>query len=107
MINRKITKTVNAHFTEEDATPATYKLAHSGIKFDLALLDPPRSGAKELMEALVELNPARLIYISCDPPSLSRDIAILANGGYSVNGIKTFDMFPQTSHMEVIASLSK
>ncbi len=76
-------------------------------KFDLIVLDPPREGAKEIIDGLVGLSPAKIIYISCDPATLSRDLKRLDELGYKVVKVRPFDMFPQTFHIESIAMLCK
>jgi 23S rRNA (uracil1939-C5)-methyltransferase len=76
-------------------------------KFDLIVLDPPREGAKEIIDGLVGLSPAKIIYISCDPATLSRDLKRLDELGYKVVKVRPFDMFPQTFHIESIALLCK
>ena len=70
------------------------------------VLDPPRAGAgKEVIDQLVFLRPARIIYVACDPVSLARDLKNLMAGGYRLEQIKAFDLFPHTHHFETIASL--
>jgi tRNA/tmRNA/rRNA uracil-C5-methylase (TrmA/RlmC/RlmD family) len=70
------------------------------------VLDPPRAGAgKAVIDQLLFLRPAKIIYVACDPVSLSRDLKILIAGGYQLEQIKAFDLFPHTHHFETIASL--
>lgn len=76
-------------------------------KFDLIVLDPPREGAKEIIEGLVELSPTKVIYVSCDPATLARDLKKFSELGYKVVKVRPFDMFPQTFHIESIALLCK
>lgn len=76
-----------------------------GDKFDLVILDPPREGAKELLKALGELSPEKIIYVSCDPSTLARDLKMLADVGYRLMKIRPFDMFPHTYHIESLALL--
>lgn len=74
---------------------------------DSALLNPPRGGCERIfLEALLTLKPAKIVYISCDPATLARDVAILTAGGYTLNVVTPLDMFPQTAHVESIACLS-
>jgi len=75
--------------------------------FDTVVLDPPREGAKAILASLYDLKPARIIYVSCDPATQARDIAMLYKNGYSLNSLKLFDMFPQTCHIESIALLER
>ena len=70
------------------------------------VLDPPRSGAgKAVVAALAELRPAQLIYVACDPVALARDVGLLAARGYRLSAIRAFDLFPNTHHVEAVATL--
>lgn len=76
--------------------------------YDAALLDPPRAGAKALCERLAQMQSLqRIVYVSCNPQTLIRDIDILARGGFRVERAALVDMFPQTGHIEAIALLSR
>jgi 23S rRNA (uracil1939-C5)-methyltransferase len=72
---------------------------------DLVLMDPPRLGAKPAIPLLLQLRPRRLVYVSCDPQTLARDLRQLAAGGYVVEQVEAYDMFPQTFHVEAVARL--
>ncbi len=96
---------VVARVLECDAAAAMKSTARGSI--DLVVLDPPREGAHEVARALPVLAPARIVYVSCDPGSLARDLAILAGGGYAVDAVRAFDMFPKTAHVEVVAQLTR
>lgn len=75
---------------------------------DLVLLDPPRAGAGvEVCNLLARLNPRRIVYVSCDPATLGRDLAALIQSGYRLHRLQCVDMFPQTYHMETIAVLER
>ena len=78
-----------------------------GDKFDLVILDPPREGAKGILKALGLLSPRKIIYVSCDPPTLARDLKTLTEIGYKLIKIRPYDMFPQTYHIESLALLSR
>ncbi len=72
---------------------------------DLVLIDPPRLGAKPAIPLLLALRAPRLVYVSCDPNTLARDLRTLVDGGYRVRSVEGYDMFPQTYHVEAVAQL--
>lgn len=76
-----------------------------GQPVDLLVLDPPRTGAKELMPALLKLAPGRILYVSCDPATLARDAEVLVLGGYRPTRAVPMDLMPQTAHIEVLLEL--
>jgi 23S rRNA (uracil1939-C5)-methyltransferase len=80
---------------------------HRRAKFDLVILDPPREGARDILEDLLKLSPKRMIYVSCNPSTLARDLKSLTEKDYKLEKICPFDMFPQTFHIESVASLRK
>jgi 23S rRNA (uracil1939-C5)-methyltransferase len=69
------------------------------------VLDPPRTGAKGIERDLAELQAEKLLYISCNPTTLARDLAALTQQGYSLRTVQPVDLFPQTFHVEAIATL--
>ncbi|QHC67268.1 TRAM domain-containing protein [Rathayibacter sp. VKM Ac-2759] len=72
------------------------------------VLDPPRSGAgRAVTDALIELAPAQLVYVACDPVALARDVGSLTAGGYELERLDGFDLFPHTSHVEAVARLTR
>jgi tRNA/tmRNA/rRNA uracil-C5-methylase (TrmA/RlmC/RlmD family) len=72
------------------------------------VLDPPRSGAlPEVLAGIVRLNPARIVYVSCDPATLARDLNVLLADGFALHNVRGFDMFPQTHHVETVATLTR
>ncbi len=74
-------------------------------QYDTVLLDPPRTGAREVATKLAETGPTRIVYVSCDPATLARDVRTLVAGGYRLEALSAFDMFPQTPHVESLAVL--
>lgn len=69
----------------------------------IVLLDPPRTGAAELMEPIMRLHPPRVVYVSCDVATLARDLRMLCAERYRINGVRAFDFFPNTHHVEIVA----
>ena len=82
-------------------------LAAEGQRFDCVIIDPPRQGAPALASSLAALTRKRLIYISCDPATLCRDLGELTHAGFAIKRLQPVDMFPQTHHIETIALLEK
>lgn len=76
-------------------------------RYDLAVIDPPRAGAKAALGPLLALEPKTLALVSCDPTTLARDVAVLLSGGYSVVSLTVFDFFPHTPHVETLAWLER
>jgi 23S rRNA (uracil1939-C5)-methyltransferase len=74
-------------------------------KPDLIVLDPPRTGCKPVLDQVVRLKPQKIVYVSCEPSTFSRDLHLFSERGYSLQGLDLIDMFPQTYHMEVIGLL--
>lgn len=72
---------------------------------DLVLMDPPRLGAKPALPQLLQLRARRLVYVSCDPQTLARDLRTLVDGGYTLEQVEAYDMFPMTFHVEAVARL--
>jgi 23S rRNA (uracil1939-C5)-methyltransferase len=94
----------NARFVEADLSGTGTEGAWTRQQFDLALLDPPRTGAVELLPALGRIAPRRIVYVSCHPGTLARDAALLVREhGYRLASAGVMDMFPHTSHVESMA----
>lgn len=73
---------------------------------DVVVLDPPRAGAgREVMAAVLAMRPRAVGYVSCDPASLARDIRVAVDGGWKLQGLRGFDAFPMTHHIECVAHL--
>lgn len=75
---------------------------------DLLVVDPPRKGLEgQFIDAVLEMKPTKMVYVSCNPATLARDVALLAEGGYSVEKVQPVDMFPQTTHIESVTLLTR
>lgn len=97
----------NTRFLKKPVHKACLELAAAGTQFDIVVIDPPRQGAPGIAKQLVQLTGKRLIYISCDPATLCRDLAQLADQGLHLHKLQPIDMFPQTHHIECVALLEK
>ena len=105
-VNAKINNINNARFICGDASQAAEQLKAEGITPKTIILDPPRKGcAEELLKTVSEINPEKIVYVSCDPATLARDCARLLTLGYEVKQVTPVDMFPRTSHVETVALL--
>ena len=106
--NARLNGIRNCRFEAGDAAEMLEELRDEGTKVDLVVLNPPRKGCDErVLRAATTLGPAGLIYVSCSPETLSRDLNILAGLGYGTRRIQPVDMFPQTTHVENVALLVK
>lgn len=102
-LNARVNNIRNAQFITGDATTIMPKL---GVRPDVIVLDPPRAGCDEkLLLTIAKLKPSRVVYVSCNPATLARDLNILETNGYKTKLIQPVDMFPFTSHVESVALL--
>ncbi len=98
----------NADFFCGDAGQAALRLEEQGIRADVVVVDPPRKGLNgDTIEALHRMSPRRIVYVSCDPATLARDVALLKQRGYVVKSVQAADLFPRCAHVESIVLLSK
>ena len=98
----------NAEFFCGDAGQAALALEAQGIRPDVVIVDPPRKGLNaDTIQALTRFSPKRLVYVSCDPATLARDIAELKKSGYTLKSATAADLFPRCSHVETVVLLSK
>ena len=98
----------NAEFFCGDAGQAALALQRQGVCPDVITVDPPRKGlSADAIEAIARMDPRRLVYISCDPATLARDIALLKERGFTLHCIQAADLFPRCAHVESIAVLSR
>ncbi len=105
--NKKTNNLTNSRFETTDVATGVKDLVEAGEKFDIVLLDPPRTGAAEAVKLIPSLDPEKILYISCDPPTLARDIAYLKKMRFEVVRCRPVDMFPQTYHTESLTLLRK
>ena len=98
----------NAEFFCGDAGQAALDLEAKGIKADVVVVDPPRKGLNaDTIEALHRFAPRRIVYVSCDPATLARDVALLKERGYTLKNAMAADLFPRCAHVESIVTLIK
>jgi len=96
----------NAEFFCGDAGQAALELEKQGIKADVVVVDPPRKGLNaDTIEALHRFSPRRIVYVSCDPATLARDVALLKERGYAVKNAMAADLFPRCAHVESVVCL--
>lgn len=98
----------NARFILADAGQAAKQLAAEGLRPDVITLDPPRKGlSQDVIDAVSEMSPKRVVYVSCDPATLARDLKLLAEKGYAAVEATAVDMFPRCAHVETVCLLSR
>ena len=98
----------NAEFFCGDAGQAALELEKQGIKADVVVVDPPRKGLNaDTIEALSRFAPRRIVYVSCDPATLARDVALLKERGYTLKNAMAADLFPRCAHVESIVCMTK
>ncbi|MBO3376678.1 23S rRNA (uracil(1939)-C(5))-methyltransferase RlmD [Clostridium perfringens] len=107
-INAKENKVENVEFFVGESEVAIPDLINKGVKADVVVVDPPRKGCdKKLLDAITNIDAKKIVYVSCDPSTLGRDLAILEENGYKTLEVQPVDMFPNTSHVENVAKLIK
>lgn len=98
----------NAEFLCADAGAAAAQLAARGLKPDCVVVDPPRKGMyPEAIDAIVSMQPQRIVYVSCDPGTLARDLKLLHERGYAPTAAEAVDMFPHTPHVETVIQMTR
>lgn len=107
-INAKQNGVENAEFIVGKSEEEIPKLIANGIKPEVVVVDPPRKGCeKSLLYAIAEASPRTIVYVSCDPATLGRDLGILSESGYEVVEVQPVDMFPETGHVETVVNLCR
>ena len=108
MDNARRNGIANATFHAADAGEFMEAMAAKGQTADVVVTDPPRAGCSgRFLHSLLKLAPARVVYVSCNPETLARDLYTLTKGGYKVRKMQPVDMFPFTSHVECVVCLTK
>ena len=107
-INAEINQIENIEFIQAKAEVWLPQAYAKGIRADVIVVDPPRKGCdQELLDAMLGMQPERIVYVSCNPSTLARDLAILSAGGYQVQEVQPVDMFPMTAHVETVVLMSR
>ena len=107
-INAKLNGIMNAEFVVGEAEKVMPWWTAQGLRPDVIVVDPPRKGCDEaLLQAMIDMAPKRIVYVSCNPSTLARDLRILEDGGYKTQEVQPVDMFCQTSHVELVALMSR
>lgn len=98
----------NAEFVCGEVEDVLPRYVSSGRRMDVATVNPPRAGvSRSVIDVLCSASPHRIVYVSCNPETLARDLVGLIRGGYKVSNVQPVDMFPQTPHVEVVVKLDK
>lgn len=109
--NAAINRIENAEFfvgAAEEVVPEQYKKSHGKLKADVVTLDPPRKGCDEkLLRTVIQMRPERIVYVSCDPATLARDLRYLCDRGYELKRVRACDMFGNSYHVETVCLLLK
>ncbi|UOQ48960.1 23S rRNA (uracil(1939)-C(5))-methyltransferase RlmD [Gracilibacillus caseinilyticus] len=104
--NAKLNHIDNAEFFVGQAEKVMPWWQAQGLKPDVIVVDPPRKGCDQaLLEAMLAMKPKRIVYVSCNPSTLARDLRVLEDGGYETKEVQPVDMFPQTTHVESVAQI--
>lgn len=106
--NAKLNDLNNAEFFVGKAEEVVLKLYNEGLKADVVVVDPPRKGCdRSVLETITSMNPKRIVYVSCKPSTLARDLKILDELGYKAIEVQPVDMFPHTSHVETVVRIQR
>jgi 23S rRNA (uracil1939-C5)-methyltransferase len=104
--NAELNGIMNVEFEAGEAEVVIPKWYKEGNSADVLVVDPPRKGCDEtFLQTIIEMKPKRVVYVSCNPATLARDLRILEDGGYKTVEVQPVDMFPQTTHVECVAQL--
>lgn len=107
-MNAKDNQITNVEFRQGDAGEFMVKMASKGEKADVVFMDPPRAGSdRKFLSSVVKLGAGRVVYVSCNPETLARDLKYLVKWGYEVRKVQPVDMFPFCGHVETVVLMSK
>ncbi|MDK0812219.1 23S rRNA (uracil(1939)-C(5))-methyltransferase RlmD [Clostridium perfringens] len=107
-INAKENKVENVEFFVGESEVVIPDLINKGVKADVVVVDPPRKGCdKKLLDAITNIDAKKIVYVSCDPSTLGRDLKVLEENGYKTLEVQPVDMFPNTAHVECVALMSR
>ena len=106
--NAQMNEVRNAEFFVGEVEKVIPKLYEEGVKADVVFVDPPRKGCDmTALQTIMDMKPEKVVYISCNPATLARDLKVLTEECFEIKGVKLVDMFPQTGHVESVVLLEK
>ena len=106
--NAILNNITNTEFVCSDAASYASYLSQNNLKPDVIVVDPPRKGCDQItIDSIVKMNPQRIVYVSCDPATLARDLNIFNAKGYETIKVQPVDMFPHSAHVETVVLLSR
>lgn len=106
--NAHLNQMENTEFVVGQAEKVMPTWFNEGLRPDVIVVDPPRKGCDQsALEAMIGMEPKRIVYVSCNPATLARDLRILEDGGYTTKEVQPVDLFPQTTHVECVALLTR
>ncbi|MFZ0445769.1 MAG: 23S rRNA (uracil(1939)-C(5))-methyltransferase RlmD [Bacillus sp. (in: firmicutes)] len=106
--NAALNGITNVEFAVGEAETVIPNWYEEGVQADVLVVDPPRKGCDEkLLQTILSMKPKKVVYVSCNPATLARDLRILEDGGYKTSEVQPVDMFPQTTHIETVTRLTR
>ena len=106
--NASLNGVTNVRFVQAEARRFVRRLAATKKNYDVVTINPPRSGVHEdMIDSIPEIGPRRIVYVSCNPATLARDLSGLCSRGYCLTDVQPVDMFPHSFHVETIARLER
>ena len=106
--NGELNNLSNLKFFSGKAESWLYKWVQRGEKVEVIIIDPPRRGcSREVLKNIIKIKPEQILYVSCDMPTLARDIKYITQNGYNIEEVQPIDMFPHTSHIECLVHLTR